>query len=68
MVSVTEALKVLTDLIEPGTKEIVPLQMAAGRVLAGPVEAQRDQPPFAASAMDVMQCKLLPFNVARVTG
>ncbi|CAN0577420.1 unnamed protein product, partial [Laminaria digitata] len=32
--------------------ETVPLVQAAGRVLARPVTARRDQPPFAASAMD----------------
>jgi molybdopterin molybdotransferase len=32
--------------------ETVPLRRAAGRVLAEPLRAGRDQPPFAASAMD----------------
>ncbi|MBQ1543533.1 MAG: molybdopterin molybdotransferase MoeA [Caulobacteraceae bacterium] len=32
--------------------EVVGLEVAAGRVLAEPVTAVRDQPPFAASAMD----------------
>ena len=52
MISVSEALKALTALVEPGPEETVPLQRAAGRVLARPVGANRDQPPFAASAMD----------------
>ncbi len=52
MISVSEALESLTALVEPGPEEIVPLNLAAGRVLARPVEAARDQPPFAASAMD----------------
>jgi molybdopterin molybdotransferase len=34
-----------------GTEE-VPLALAAGRVLAAPVVARRDQPPFRASVMD----------------
>ncbi|MEQ1944326.1 gephyrin-like molybdotransferase Glp [Mesorhizobium sp. VNQ89] len=36
----------------PGEAEIVPLAEAAGRVLAGPIQALRTQPPFDASAMD----------------
>ena len=52
MISVSEALESLTALVEPGPEEVVPLHLAAGRVLARPVEAARDQPPFSASAMD----------------
>ena len=52
MITVAEALKRLVTLVEPGPEESVPLHLAAGRVLARPVEAARDQPPFAASAMD----------------
>ncbi|MGR3757796.1 MAG: molybdopterin molybdotransferase MoeA [Tranquillimonas sp.] len=52
MISVAEALdKVFALLATTGTEE-VPLARAAGRVLAGAVTARRDQPPFAASAMD----------------
>jgi molybdopterin molybdotransferase len=42
----------LFALVEPLEIETVPLIEAAGRVLAKPVTAKRDQPPFAASAMD----------------
>ncbi|APZ54612.1 gephyrin-like molybdotransferase Glp [Salipiger abyssi] len=52
MISVSEALDRLFALVTPLEAEEVPLQQAAGRVLARPVTAQRDQPPFAASAMD----------------
>lgn len=52
MISVAEALDRLFSLASPLDVEEVPLRSAGGRVLARPVEAQRDQPPFAASAMD----------------
>ena len=39
-------------LVHPLTAETVPLPLALGRVLARDVVAGRDQPPFAASAMD----------------
>ncbi|MCX7889872.1 MAG: molybdopterin molybdotransferase MoeA [Rhodobacteraceae bacterium] len=52
MISVEAALAAVLDLAgQPGT-ETVPLRQAAGRVLAAPVTAGRDQPPFAAAAMD----------------
>jgi len=43
--------RILADL-PPVTLETVALDAALGRVLAQPVVAQRDQPPFDASAMD----------------
>ncbi|APX14852.1 molybdopterin molybdenumtransferase MoeA [Phaeobacter inhibens] len=52
MISVSDALNTLLDLVAPLKVEAVPLRAAAGRVLAEPVSANRDQPPFAASAMD----------------
>ena len=52
MISVAEALSHLLDLAAPLTSEDVPLVEAAGRVLARDAVARRDQPPFAASAMD----------------
>ena len=71
MISVSEALESLTALVEPGPEEVVPLHLAAGRVLARPVEAARDQPPFAASAMDgyaVQTAGLAPGARYRVIG
>ncbi len=52
MLSVAEALARLLALMAPVGVETAPLTEAAGRVLAEPVTARRDQPPFAASAMD----------------
>ena len=52
MISVDEALDQLLALASPLPSETVPLIHAAGRVLAEPAVAQRDQPPFAASSMD----------------
>jgi len=52
MISVDDALALLFDLARPLGSETVPLAEADGRVLAMPVQARRDQPPFAASAMD----------------
>ncbi len=52
MISVAEALEALFALVAPLPAETVPLTAANGRVLAAPVSATRNQPPFAASAMD----------------
>ena len=52
MISTAEALKRALELVAPLGAEDVPLTGAAGRVLARDVTAPRDQPPFAASAMD----------------
>jgi molybdopterin molybdotransferase len=52
MLSVAEALTRILALMAPVGTEAVPLTEAAGRVLAAPVTATRDQPPFDASAMD----------------
>ena len=52
MITVDEALAHLFALAAPVGGETVPLLRARGRVLLGDVRATRDQPPFAASAMD----------------
>lgn len=52
MITVAEALERVFTLATVMPTELVPLAEAAGRVLAAPVMAGRDQPPFAASAMD----------------
>ncbi|MGR3660938.1 MAG: molybdopterin molybdotransferase MoeA [Paracoccaceae bacterium] len=52
MITVEDALAKSLDLVSPLTSEIVPLAESAGRVLAETVTANRDQPPFASSAMD----------------
>lgn len=52
MITVEDALSHLFALAKPVETERVGLAQAAGRVLAEDAIAQRDQPPFAASAMD----------------
>jgi molybdopterin molybdotransferase len=52
MITVAQALERLFALVAPLGIEEVPLAEASGRVLARDVVAGRDQPPFAASAMD----------------
>ncbi len=52
MISVEEALTHLFALVSPLEVEKVPLVQAHDRVLAQDVTATRNQPPFAASAMD----------------
>lgn len=52
MIPVEEALAQVLALAVPVGTEQVPLALASGRWLAEPAVAQRDQPPFPASAMD----------------
>jgi len=52
LIPVTEALARIVALVSPLGAERVALDAAAGRVLAVDAVATRDQPPFAASAMD----------------
>ncbi|MBY8975805.1 molybdopterin molybdotransferase MoeA [Rhodobacteraceae bacterium NNCM2] len=52
MLSVSEALSKVLALAPVMGAETVPLEQATGRVLAADAIARRDQPPFAASAMD----------------
>jgi molybdopterin molybdotransferase len=52
MISVEEALARCLALVAPLGAETVALRQAVGRMMAAPVVATRDQPPFAASAMD----------------
>ena len=52
MISVAEALENCLSLVVPLPVEHVPLARAAGRYMAEPALARRDQPPFDASAMD----------------
>ncbi len=49
---VEDAIVAILARVPPVTAETVPLAKAAGRVLAAPVIATHDQPPFDASAMD----------------
>ncbi len=52
MISVEDALARCLALAKPLPTETVALRHAAGRRMATPAIARRDQPPFAASAMD----------------
>jgi molybdopterin molybdotransferase len=52
MLSVVEARTQMLAQVSPGAVETLPIAQAYGRVLALPVIAGRDQPPFASSAMD----------------
>ncbi|MGY3437156.1 MULTISPECIES: molybdopterin molybdotransferase MoeA [unclassified Marinovum] len=52
MISVPEALDTLFSLVRPVENISVPLLQASGRVLTSDAISTRDQPPFAASAMD----------------
>ncbi len=52
LLPVADALARILALVEPMATEEVPLAEAVGRVLAADAVATRDQPPFAASAMD----------------
>jgi molybdopterin molybdotransferase len=52
VISVEEALARCLALAAPLPAETVPLAQAAGRWMCAPALATRDQPPFAASAMD----------------
>lgn len=52
MIPVEDALSRIFALCTPLGTETVPLAQASGRVLAAPVTARRDQPPFDGSAMD----------------
>ncbi|MEM7635482.1 MAG: gephyrin-like molybdotransferase Glp [Pseudomonadota bacterium] len=52
LLPVDDALAQILKGVKPLAAEDVPLSNADGRVLSGPLKAQRAQPPFAASAMD----------------
>jgi molybdopterin molybdotransferase len=52
LLPVSEALALILAGVEPLAEELVPLAEAHRRVLAQDLRAGRDQPPFAASAMD----------------
>ena len=71
MISVEEALTRVFALCPAPAAESVALRAAAGRVLVAPATARRDQPPFAASAMDgyaLAHAGLAPGARLRVVG
>lgn len=71
MITVDEALDKILALMSPVGVESIPLDLAAGRVLAEDVVARRDQPPFDASQMDgyaLHDAKARPGAIFRVIG
>ncbi|WP_353627916.1 gephyrin-like molybdotransferase Glp [Sulfitobacter sp. TCYB15] len=71
MISVSDALSHLFDLVTATEVEVVPLRQAAGRVLARDGVATRTQPPFAASSMDgyaLRQTEVEPDAMFKVIG
>ena len=52
LLPVEEALRRILDGVQPLEAEDVPLSEATGRILAAPLAASRDMPPFDASSMD----------------
>ena len=71
MITVAEALTKCLALTRALEVEDVPLAAAGGRVLAAPVTAPRDQPPFAAAAMDgyaLRQADAVPGATLTVVG
>ncbi len=52
LLPVEEALARILEGVEPLSAEEVPLRAATGRILAAPLAARRDMPPFDASSMD----------------
>jgi molybdopterin molybdotransferase len=52
MIEVREAVRILSEAVEPLGSVEVPLERASGRILAGRIDADRDFPPTDRSAMD----------------
>ncbi len=70
MLSFEDALRSILDHVPPPEPEETPLPLAADRALAADVRADRDSPPFDASAMDgyaVRASDAIPGAVLRVT-
>jgi molybdopterin molybdotransferase len=63
LLPVGDALARVLRLVEPTGTEEIPLAEAAGRVLAADAVAIRNQPPFAASAMDGYAVRAADANV-----
>lgn len=67
MIPVADALRLVLDLAAPLPTERVALARAAGRSMARPAEARRDQPPFDASSMDGYAVATVPQQGDRLT-
>ncbi|MGH3058864.1 MAG: hypothetical protein ACRDPP_11595, partial [Gaiellaceae bacterium] len=52
LISIAQAQRLVVERVKPLEAERVPIERAAGRVLAEPAAAVVDLPPFPSSAMD----------------
>ena len=71
LLPVADAIARIVAGVEPAAGEMVGLDVAHGRTLAGPLLARRTQPPFAASVMDgyaVRAADVKPGGALLVTG
>lgn len=68
LLPVAEALARILDGVKPTAAETVPLAQAQNRILAKPVLAKRDQPPFQSSAMDGYAVQVGDGPVLKVIG
>jgi molybdopterin molybdotransferase len=67
LISVTEAQRLILERAKPLDAERVPIERAAGRVLAEPAVAVVDLPPFPSSAMDGFAVRAVDTAAAPVT-
>jgi molybdopterin molybdotransferase len=67
LIPIAEAQRLILERARPLESERVPLERAAGRVLAEPVHAVVDLPPFASSAMDGFAIRAADTDGAPVT-
>jgi molybdopterin molybdotransferase len=68
LLPVAEALARILDGVKPTAGETVPLAQAQNRILAKPVLAKRDQPPFQSSAMDGYAVRVGDGPILKVMG
>jgi molybdopterin molybdotransferase len=67
LISVADAQRLILERAKPLEHERVPVERAAGRVLAEPAAAAVDLPPFASSAMDGFAVRSADTSAAPVT-
>jgi len=68
MIAVEEAVARIVAALKPLESERIPLESAAGRVLAADAHAKADQPPFAVSVMDGYAVRSADRGARRVIG
>src|SRR6478736_9044329 len=66
MISVQEATSIILSHLYPAKSEVVPLGKAIGRVLAEPIVADRDFPPFNRVSMDGIAISSSEFKKGRI--